>query len=95
VQNAIDATAAGRSVAVVFRNGGERATVSVADEGRGIPEEFRAHLFEPGRTGRPGGTGLGLAISQLLARQIGATLMLDSTGPGGTTFSLTVPLAGA
>ncbi len=95
VQNAIDATASGRSVAVVFHNGGENATVRVADEGHGIPEEFRPHLFEPGRTGKPGGTGLGLAISQLLARQIGATLLLDSTGPGGSTFSLTVPLAGA
>jgi signal transduction histidine kinase len=93
VQNAIEATAAGRSVAVVFQNGGENATVSVSDEGRGIPDELRPHLFEPGRTGRPGGSGLGLAISQLLARQIGATLLLDATGPGGTTFRLTVPLA--
>jgi signal transduction histidine kinase len=95
VQNAIDATEAGRSVAVVIRDGGERATVSVADEGHGIPEEVRPHLFEPGRTGRPGGSGLGLAISQLLARQIGATLNLDSTGPGGTTFSLSVPIVAA
>jgi signal transduction histidine kinase len=94
VQNAIDATAAGRGVSVVFRNSGENATVSVSDEGQGIPDDLRPHLFEPGRTGRPGGTGLGLAISQLLARQIGATLLLESTGPGGTTFCLTVPLAG-
>lgn len=93
VQNAIDATAAGNAVAVVFRNGAESARVVVSDQGHGIPEDLRAHLFEPGRTGRPGGTGLGLAISQLLARQIGATLLLDATGPGGTTFSLTVPLA--
>ena len=93
VQNAIDATAQGRGVAVVFRNGGECATVSVSDEGHGIPVDVRPHLFEPGRTGRPGGTGLGLAISQLLARQIGATLLLESTGPEGTTFRLTLPLS--
>lgn len=93
VQNAIDATAQGRGVAVVFRNGGECATVSVSDEGHGIPVDVRPHLFEPGRTGRPGGTGLGLAISQLLARQIGATLLLESTGPEGTTFLLTLPLS--
>ena len=95
VQNAIDATAAGRNVAVVFRNGGQTATVSVSDEGHGIPDDLRPHLFEPGRTGRPGGTGLGLASSQLLARQIGATLLLDSTGPAGTTVCLTVPLVAA
>ncbi len=93
VQNAIEATAAGRCVAVVFRNGGGSATVSVSDEGHGIPDEVRAHLFEPGRTGRAGGTGLGLAISQLLARQIGATLLLESTGPKGTTFCLTLALS--
>ena len=92
VQNAIDATAAGQGVTVVFRENGESATVSISDEGPGIPDDLRPHLFEPGRTGRPGGTGLGLAISQLLARQIGATLLLGSTGPGGTTFYLTVPL---
>jgi signal transduction histidine kinase len=91
VQNAIDSTAPGRSVAVVFSNG-KSATVSVSDEGSGIPDDLKPHLFEPGRTSRPGGTGLGLAISQLLARQIGATLLLESTGPGGTTFRLTLPL---
>ena len=37
-------------------------------------------------------SGLGLAISRLLARQIGATLVLDSTGPAGTTFRLTLPV---
>jgi signal transduction histidine kinase len=95
VQNAIEATDADRGVAVVIRNGGDHAHVSVIDEGHGIPVELRPHLFEPGRTGRSGGTGLGLAISQLLARQIGATLTLDSTGPKGTTFSLTMPLAPA
>jgi signal transduction histidine kinase len=95
VQNAIDATDAGRNVAVVFRQGGDSAAVSVSDQGHGIPDAFRPHLFEPGRTGRPGGSGLGLAISQLLARQIGATLLLDSTSPAGTTFSLTIPLSAA
>ena len=73
-------------------NGGGRVTVTVADEGHGIPADLREHLFEPGRSGRAGGSGLGLAISRLLARQIDATLTLDATGPTGTSFSLTVPL---
>ncbi len=92
VQNAIDATDADRRVGVVFHNGDGTVKVTVADEGHGISEDLRAHLFEPGRSGRPGGSGLGLAISRLLARQIGATLALDSTGPAGTSFSLTLPL---
>ncbi len=95
VQNAIDATDAGRRVMVELRSGEEGASVTVSDEGHGIAGELRAHLFEPGCTGRPGGSGLGLAISRLLARQIGATLVLDSTGADGTTFCLTLPLAAA
>lgn len=93
VDNAIRATLPGRHVAVIFRNGGETATVLVSDEGTGIPEEVRAHLFEPGHSGREGGTGLGLAISQLLARQINAALTLDTTGADGTVFRLVVPLS--
>jgi signal transduction histidine kinase len=63
----------------------------VRDEGPGIPEAVQKHLFKPGRSGRAGGSGLGLAISQLMARQIGAELVLLSTGPDGTTFRLTLP----
>jgi signal transduction histidine kinase len=92
VQNAIDATDAGRKVVVALRCTSDSVFVTVSDEGHGIPEEMRAHLFEPGRTGRVGGSGLGLAISQLIARQIGATLALDSTGMNGTAFSIRLPL---
>jgi signal transduction histidine kinase len=92
VQNAIEATGAAARVSVHFRNGGDTATVLVRDEGHGIPEALRPHLFEAGRSGRPGGTGLGLALSRLLARKIGATLQLDATGPAGTTFRVTLPL---
>jgi signal transduction histidine kinase len=93
VQNAIAATPAGRRVAIALLHRSGLVTLTVADEGSGIPEPIRAHLFEPGRSGRPGGTGLGLAISHLLARQIGADLTLIATGPTGTTFRLTLPLA--
>ena len=91
VQNSFNATDAGGNVTVNLKRSGETATVSVTDEGTGIPDELRAHLFEPGCSGRNGGSGLGLAISQLLARQINAALTLDSTGPAGTTFRLIIP----
>lgn len=91
IANAVEATPRGAGVIVEVRNG-DLATVVVRDEGGGIPHDIQTHLFEPGRTGRPGGTGLGLAISQLLAKQVGGTLSLISTGPSGTTFSLQVPV---
>jgi len=91
VRNAIEATDPGRAVAVTFGAADGAVRVTVADEGRGVPAELRDHLFEPGRSGRPGGSGLGLAISRLLARQIDGSLALEATGPAGTTFTLTLP----
>jgi signal transduction histidine kinase len=95
VQNAVEATRAAGHVRVAFLEAGGGAVVTVSDEGDGISGEVLAHLFEPGRSGRPGGTGLGLAISQLLARQIGAALTLESTGPSGSTFHLRMPASAA
>jgi signal transduction histidine kinase len=92
VQNAIAATAAGRRVIVSLKKEGGAIVLMVGDEGCGIPESVRAQLFKPGRSGRPGGSGLGLAISRLLARQIGAEIVLVSTGPEGPVFSVTMPL---
>ena len=94
-QNAFAATAPGGRVRVVLRVEGEAIALTVADEGEGLSDEAIAHLFEPGRSTRPGGTGLGLAISQLLARQLGGQLRLEATGRAGTTFRLTMPIAAA
>lgn len=91
VQNALHATPAGRAVTVTLARAAGAIRLTVSDEGPGIPEELRDHLFEPGHSGRVGGTGLGLAISRLLARQIDADLALDATSPTGTTFRVTLP----
>jgi signal transduction histidine kinase len=91
LQNAIAATERGRKVDVSLVDTGWATVLTVRDEGSGIPESVQKHLFKPGRSGRPGGSGLGLAISQLMARQLGAELVLLSTGTDGTTFRLTLP----
>ncbi len=91
VQNAIMAVDPGQRVVVALRENAGVITLTVQDTGGGIPAPVRAHLFQPGYSSRPGGSGLGLAISHLLARQIGAELALVSTGPAGTTFTLTLP----
>lgn len=92
IDNAIAATPAGRGVNVMLSNREGPLTVTVADQGTGIPEAIRAHLFEPGHTSKRGGSGLGLAISQLLARQIGAELTLAQSDHEGTSFNLSLPL---
>ena len=66
--------------------------IEVADNGPGLPEKARAHLFEPFHGGaRAGGFGLGLAIAAELMRGHGGSLMLTETGPNGTIFHLHLP----
>lgn len=93
IQNAAAATGPSGHIAVDVAAGAAPGalTLTVRDDGPGIPEAVRRRLFEPGATGRTGGTGLGLALSRLLARQIDATLALEGTGPEGTVFAVTLP----
>jgi signal transduction histidine kinase len=90
IENAIQASPRGGTVRVTLDLADDGLQLMVSDQGRGIPEEVQARLFQPGRSSKAGGTGLGLAISHLLALEIGADLALVRTGGGGTTFSVTL-----
>lgn len=89
VSNAVQAGARAVRLDVI---GGEVPTLFVHDDGPGLPESVRARLFEPFVTTKPvgQGTGLGLAICQRLAREMGADLACDDTGPG-CVFALRFP----
>jgi two-component system sensor histidine kinase RpfC len=69
-----------------------RLRVSVTDTGIGIPEEFRAKIFEPfsqvdqGPRRRYGGTGLGLALSKKIIELMGGDLQFESTIGKGSRF---------
>ncbi|HET9050227.1 MAG TPA: response regulator [Candidatus Dormibacteraeota bacterium] len=72
-------------------------TLRVEDRGPGVPEEVRGRVFERfvradhPRIGPRAGTGLGLYIGRALAVRQQAQLLLESTGPAGTTFALAFP----
>lgn len=78
---------------VALRAGVARSAVriDVVDNGRGVPEHVRDHLFEPMVSGRVGGTGLGLALALETARDHGGDLRHARTADG-TVFSLYLPL---
>jgi signal transduction histidine kinase len=70
---------------------GRAVTILVADNGPGLPERARAHLFEPFKgSARSGGTGLGLVVAAELVRLHGGTLMLDAT-ESGARFRVVIP----
>ncbi len=89
VSNAVQAGA--RKVVLMVRHVEDAHVLEVVDDGAGLPEWVRAHLFEPFVTTKPAGqgTGLGLAICQRLAREMGAELTLTESGQGRTVFRLT------
>lgn len=69
-------------------------TISVVDEGPGIPESEQQRIFEEFvqlDPERHRGTGLGLPISRRLAEMLGGTLTVASVQDQGSTFALTLP----
>jgi len=67
------------------------ASVSIEDNGPGIPHNMIDDIFYPMISGRADGTGLGLAISQQLITQHNG-LIECSSEPGHTIFSIYIPL---
>ncbi len=65
--------------------------LAVEDDGPGIPEEARPHLFEPFYTTKAFGTGLGLPIARKLAEALGGQLRLVARQPRGTRAELILP----
>lgn len=70
------------------------SSISVEDDGPGIPEEDRERVFTKferlGRSG-DGGSGLGLFISRKLARAMGGDLIVEEGTAGGARFTLSLP----
>ena len=69
-------------------------TVSVSDDGCGIPETDMKHIFEPffsTKTGQ-GGTGLGLSITYGLVQEMGGIILVESQDGKGSVFTVTLPL---
>lgn len=68
--------------------------VSVADTGKGMPEEVQKHVFEPFYTTKPAGkgTGLGLSISADIVRKHHGEITVTSETGKGTTFTVRLPV---
>jgi signal transduction histidine kinase len=70
---------------------GSRVTIDVRDNGPGVPEKARAHLFQAFQgSARKGGTGLGLAVAHELVAAHGGIIRLMSTDHG-TQFRIEIP----
>jgi signal transduction histidine kinase len=91
-RNAFQAMSQGGEIVVSASWGGTGIIAEFADNGPGLPDKARRHLFEPftGST-RAEGTGLGLAIAKELMVAHGGDLTLLRSDPGGAVFRLDLP----
>ena len=75
-----------------------KAFVSVADNGPGIPEEARPHIFDMFYTAHSGAAdsrrslGLGLALCKSIVNAHGGEITVSDNRPHGAVFSFTLPL---
>ncbi|MGA6167309.1 MASE1 domain-containing protein [Amycolatopsis magusensis] len=92
--NAAKFSQPGTPIRLSLRTAGKLAEIAVTDQGPGIAPEHRDRLF--GKFERLGsmhrGTGLGLYISKEIARAHRGDLVLAESGPGGSTFVLSLPI---
>ena len=99
LSNALKFSAPGTTVVTRLEDGGDCARLSVADQGEGIPDDFRERVFQRfaqadgSNARRSGGTGLGLSICKTIVEEHGGTIRFDSVVGSGTTFMVALPLA--
>lgn len=99
LQNAFKYSPPAARVRVVVERSGDFVTVSVCDEGIGVPRDELGQLFRPFFRGRNAGTtsfgglGLGLHLSHEIVRRHAGRIEVSSVEGRGATFRLVLPLA--
>ena len=92
--NAVGHCRRGGRIDVSVERVGERARITVTDNGTGVPSSFVPKLFTRFAQADPSrqGAGLGLSICRALATSLGGEVGFDQPGPGGAAFWLELPL---
>lgn len=89
--NALDALGPGGVIVITVRLAGDRARITVADNGPGMSAEQKRVAFRRFATSSSGGTGLGLAIVDRLVVSGGGSAELSDTDGGGLTVTIELP----
>ncbi len=96
VGNAVKYSPAGGDIRFGIQQAGQRARITIADQGIGIPADDTDYLFlafhRGGNVGALPGSGLGLAIAKQAIDLHGGDIQVSSELNIGTTFQITLPL---
>jgi two-component system NtrC family sensor kinase len=92
--NAAQAIEGHGSITVTTFQEGEQVVLTIADTGKGMPEDVRKRIFEPFFTTKPvgQGTGLGLTISYDMVKKNGGDISVESEPGRGTSFTVRLPV---
>ena len=74
-------------------NVNKNVIITITDKGTGIPEDKKAHIFEPNFTTKSSGTGLGLAICKGIVEKAHGKIWFTTKEGIGTTFYVELPLS--
>jgi signal transduction histidine kinase len=85
-------TPQGPHVVVKTARAGERAVITISDDGVGIGDEDLLHIFDPYFTTRRAGTGLGLPIAKNIIEGLGGSISVRSRRNVGTDVRIDLPL---
>ena len=91
ILNAIDAVPPKGGIIVETKKHADGYTISVHDNGPGIPDVIKDTIFDPFYSTKEEGTGLGLSISRKIVESYGGTLMLTDAVSGGACFTVFLP----
>jgi len=93
-KNAIESIGEDGELIIRSRLKENKAEITVADNGCGIPAEDQEKIFSPFYTTKREGSGLGLSISKrIIEEHEGSTFTLKSEEGEGTEFKITMPVA--
>ena len=92
VKNACEAQPSGGRVRLLTGHQDGTSSVTIEDEGPGIPADVQAHMFDTGFTTKDGGSGVGLAVTRRVIEQHGGAIDVDSEPGRGSTFRFSLPL---
>ena len=96
INNSFAAMKDGGHLDIAVRRIRDSVSVTISDDGCGIPKVDLGRVFEPffsTKTGK-GGTGLGLSITSGLVQELGGDIRVESEVGKGTTFTIILPING-
>ncbi len=97
LSNAVKFTPSKGQITIGLRQADKKLLLTIADNGIGIPDQFKAQLFDRFSKARRRGlqgeksTGLGLSICRQLVEQHGGSIAVESQEQQGTTFHIVLP----